>query len=153
MKGIGHILLTKKVNKAGCYALRLHINGRPRDVVVDDFLPTKINKAEKTALAFAKSSKGDNEMWMMLIEKAYAKICGSYEAAEKSINGPNQGIICQSRQLKNADGYSSVAMHGDEVTSGDAGLSVGIYSDQAADRAEHALTVLTGAPVTTYLVE
>ena len=53
-------------------------------VVVDDFLPFKTSKCGKgnLKLAFAKSSKGDNELWMMLVEKAWAKVCGSYEAAE-----------------------------------------------------------------------
>lgn len=129
MRGISNILLTKKINKAGCYALRLHINGRPRVVVVDDYLPTKINKAGQVALAFAKSSKGDNEMWMMLIEKAYAKVCGSYEAAEKSICGPNQGTICQSRQLHNNDAHADVALHGDEVVASGGSINVGLYSD------------------------
>lgn len=60
----------------------LHVNGNPTVVVVDDYLPFKKNKAMDDALAFAKSSKGENELWMMLIEKAWAKVCGSYEAAE-----------------------------------------------------------------------
>lgn len=43
--------------------------------------------------------------------------------------------------------------HGDMVV-GDAGsVDIGLFMDQAADRAEHALTILTGAPVTTHLVE
>ena len=81
-KTVREIFLTKEANDACCYAMVLHINGNPTVVVVDDFLPFKKNKAMDDALAFAKSSKGENELWMMLIEKAWAKVCGSYEAAE-----------------------------------------------------------------------
>ena len=117
MRGIGTVLLTKKINKAGIYALRLYINGRERTVVVDDYMPTKLNKHGQVSLAFAKSSKGDNEVWMMLIEKAYAKICGSYEAAEKSIQGPCQGIIAQSHQAtaNHTVSHNCASIHGDEV--------------------------------------
>ena len=91
---IRSLFITQEVNTAGCYALSFKINGVPKIVVVDDHFPTKINKNDDVDLAFAKSSKGENELWMMLLEKAYAKVCGSYEAMEKEISGPNEGEIC-----------------------------------------------------------
>ena len=93
------LFLTQELNAAGCYALQFRINGVPKVVVVDDHFPTKINKAGDVALAFAKSSKGENEIWMLLVEKAYAKICGSYEAMEKDISGPNEGEVCQTKDF------------------------------------------------------
>ena len=79
---VREMFLTQEVNSAGCYALHLYVDGIARVVVVDDFLPFKTDKNDELKLAFAKSSKGENELWMMLVEKAWAKVCGSYEAAE-----------------------------------------------------------------------
>lgn len=76
------LFLTQVLNPAGCYALKFTICGLDKLVVIDDYLPFKKNKDDEWKLAFAKSSKGENEIWMMMVEKAWAKVCGSYEATE-----------------------------------------------------------------------
>ena len=76
------MFLTQVVNGAGCYAIKFCINGLDKVVVVDDYLPFKKNKKGEYQFAFAKSTTGENEIWMMLVEKAWAKVCGSYEATE-----------------------------------------------------------------------
>jgi hypothetical protein len=50
--------------------------------VVDDYFPFVKTKGGKEIFAFAKSKVGENEIWVQLVEKAWAKLCGSYEACE-----------------------------------------------------------------------
>jgi hypothetical protein len=79
--------LTQKTNKAGCYAIRMNVDGEPLTVVVDDWFPFYKNKAGKEMFCFSRNkdnelADGEGEMWVQLIEKAWAKVCGSYEASE-----------------------------------------------------------------------
>ena len=60
-------------NPDGYYELILFIDGKPQIVIVDDYLPVKKGTNE---LVFAKSTK--NEIWISLLEKAWAKVNGGY---------------------------------------------------------------------------
>jgi len=50
--------------------------------VIDDYFPFTYTKAGVEMFAFAKCKPGENELWVQIIEKAWAKLCGSYESAE-----------------------------------------------------------------------
>lgn len=67
------IFLTKKYNAEGIYVIALCINGIWEDVVCDDLFPCKPHNSQP---AFNHSK--DNKLWVMLIEKAWAKIHGGY---------------------------------------------------------------------------
>ena len=55
------------------------MNGDETPILLDDFLPTFDDKP-----AFASSSSG--ELWTMLLEKAWAKLHGSYARVEGGLN-------------------------------------------------------------------
>ena len=67
---------TKQINKAGCYLVLLYVNGVRRSVVLDDYLPCRYGKP-----TFAHSKVSD--VWACLVEKAWAKLHGSYEKIDK----------------------------------------------------------------------
>lgn len=67
------IVLTKQYNPTGLYQIRLCVDGKWQVVVLDDFFPCR--KRSRT-LAFAVGRR--NQLWVPLIEKAFAKITGSY---------------------------------------------------------------------------
>ena len=99
--------------------------------MVDDYFPTKVNKAGDLALAFAKTTKGENEIWMLLLEKAYAKICGSYEAMEKDISGPFEGEICQNKDYNPTGDPKRDLSASDKV-----GTRIDLNCDRSAARLE-----------------
>eukprot|EP00760_Papus_ankaliazontas_P034359 PhM_4_TR7147/c0_g2_i1/m.22191/K08582/CAPN15; calpain-15 len=59
----------------GAYHVCFNKHGWYEDVVVDDYLPLK-----GKAPAFARNREEPNELWVSIVEKAYAKIHGSYAA-------------------------------------------------------------------------
>jgi hypothetical protein len=79
--------LTQTTNSAGCYAIQFIIDGQPRTIVIDDYFPFIKTKAGKEVFAFAKNKNDSKELWVQLVEKAWAKLCGSYEAAEMGRTG------------------------------------------------------------------
>lgn len=79
---ISRIFLTHEVNIAGCYAVELFVNGEKRTVVVDDYFPYD---EESETWAFAqpsRTSERHNEIWVLILEKAWAKVFGSYSRIE-----------------------------------------------------------------------
>lgn len=51
-------------------------------MVIDDFLPT-LYGAKEPYFGKARQSNGKNILWVCLIEKAWAKICGNYDRSTK----------------------------------------------------------------------
>lgn len=76
---VEHLFYTKEINEAGCYLVYFFINGAKTPVMVDDHFP--IN--EYNQIAF--SSSKDDEIWVSLLEKAWAKLHGSYARIESGV--------------------------------------------------------------------
>lgn len=67
------IFLTKNYNTEGIYVVALCINGLWEDVVCDDRFPCR-----KLSKDVAFNGSKTNELWVMLLEKAWAKLHGGY---------------------------------------------------------------------------
>jgi calpain-15 len=62
----------------GFYVLRFYAGGKPTLVVVDDYFP-----CNNSSLQPFFSKPIGQEVWVLLIEKAWAKLVGSYFGAEE----------------------------------------------------------------------
>jgi hypothetical protein len=66
------IFVNKLASKNGCYAVNLFVQGKPKIITIDDYFPCHGNKT------FAFSYSGPGEIWVQILEKAWAKINHSY---------------------------------------------------------------------------
>ena len=67
-----HILLTQKVNKEGVYVVRICYNGLWTSVLLDEYFPC----TSRNTLAYSRAAQ--RQLYVPLIEKACAKLFGSY---------------------------------------------------------------------------
>jgi hypothetical protein len=74
------IFVTKKRSENGCYLVRLILQGIPEIVVVDDYFPVENGR-------FACATSGKGEIWVQLLEKAYAKVNESYASTIAGLPG------------------------------------------------------------------
>lgn len=70
---ITRLFYSKDVNKSGVYCVTLCITGIWEEIIIDDLFP--VNKSDN--LPAFNSSKSE-ELWVMLLEKAWAKVHGGY---------------------------------------------------------------------------
>jgi hypothetical protein len=79
-----------EISEDGMYKFRFCEDGLFKTVVIDDELPfTSDGKKLKFAYSLDK-----NEMWIALIEKAYAKLCGSYAAMQQDAHKRSVYSFC-----------------------------------------------------------
>ena len=71
---IDRLFLTKERTKEHLYGVYIYLNASWKLVIIDDFLPYTGKKFRK----FAFSSSYGKELWVALLEKAWAKVNGNY---------------------------------------------------------------------------
>jgi hypothetical protein len=69
---ISNLFVTKECNSESIYAVNITKNGEAQQIVVDSYLPC----LDKSPIF---SSAHENELWVLIMEKAWAKAHGSYE--------------------------------------------------------------------------
>lgn len=72
---IEKLFKVKEINSAGCYAVTIYLCGNPVTVMVDDYYAVQ-NLKRGPKLAFVGSKQ--SELWVMIIEKAWAKLHKNY---------------------------------------------------------------------------
>ena len=72
---IEKLFFFKEKSEENCYGCYFRINGIWKLVLVDDFIPCYSSIYEKN---FAFSHTNGNELWVILLEKAWAKLNGNY---------------------------------------------------------------------------
>ena len=70
---IRKLFINEETNKYGIYGLKMFYNGRAIEVVIDDFIPCTNDNRPKFSRA------NGPELWVVILEKAWAKIHGCYE--------------------------------------------------------------------------
>ena len=75
---IKNVFITKEKNDAGIFAVLFHIRGKPWLIEIDNFFLFKTNLPDpEMSLKFAQES-ATGLMWGPILEKAWAKVRGSY---------------------------------------------------------------------------
>lgn len=73
---IDQLFVSKKRNSKGAYSIYLCDSGNWIEIIIDDFIPC-IKEGDQYIPVFARAN--NNDVWVMLIEKAFAKLYGGYQ--------------------------------------------------------------------------
>ena len=146
-KLIENLFLFKEKTKEHIYGIYFFINGIKKLVLIDDYLPCSVSHGFKQ---FAMGKSEENEIWVALIEKAFAKINGSYIRIGTG-GGPNEvfDVCTEAYNEEIAINYSKRDLLWDMLINGfekgfvmTAGTSSKGYVEEVGLDCAHAYTVL-----------
>ncbi|TNV84052.1 hypothetical protein FGO68_gene9535 [Halteria grandinella] len=88
---IKEIFITKGISETGVYKVYIFVNGERQIITVDDYVPCRFNNVEWVP-AFASPTSGRplNVIWPIILEKAWAKVHGTYE---QTISGSSKDAV------------------------------------------------------------
>jgi len=141
------------------YGVWLNINGMWRIITLDSYFPCKKDRYGKLKL-FGSRNEGD-ELWAMLLEKAYAKAYGSYMTIEGRGGSPLEalrdltGAPCESRlNDKLTEDELWAYLHGAELNNwilacGTNPAAIREQKNELGLRAGHAYTILNSVELNT----
>ena len=72
-----NIFHTTEINEFGCYRIRCYVHGEEIELVLDDYFPC-LGSENAPQLAFSSVEVQDNNIWPLLLEKAWAKVNKNY---------------------------------------------------------------------------
>jgi calpain-15 len=81
---VDRLFVTDTYKKNGTYRMRINKNGVWQELTIDDYMPCSLEGGP----LFTRSH--GNELWVMLLEKAYAKLHGGYQMLE--YGHPNEAL-------------------------------------------------------------
>lgn len=87
------LFLFQERSEEGCYGVKYRVNGNWKIVLVDEAIPG--DGGCRPSLAF--SAANGNELWVVLLEKAWAKLCGNFAKACAGL--PNEVFDCISNSV------------------------------------------------------
>lgn len=98
------IFLSREKESKGCYCVGFYLNGMFQEIIIDDFFPVRPPKMKP---AFNSSPK--KEIWVMMLEKAWAKYHGGYlnidaglvkEALHDLTGAPSETFFIKNQNLE-----------------------------------------------------
>ena len=76
---VKNIFLTQKKNSAGIFGIQFYIRGKPYHISVDDSTMFYNSSFLDYMPYYAWTSNDKKVTWVMVIEKAWAKVIGNYQ--------------------------------------------------------------------------
>lgn len=108
-KRIKRLFREVEINEQGVWKVTMNKNGATEEIVMDDFLPvTGYNSEERKWESKCVANPVDRKLWPLILEKAWAKLHGSYEriiwgraeSCMKDLTGaPGNSIATSTRNL------------------------------------------------------